>query len=703
MITRISAKIIAVTIGLVFLCSAAFLWLSIKEHEQVYKETVSSHLEAFTNNLSHDLVPLMTSNEGDIQVATKLLNLEEYGNVRYAIVYDESWQLIRQYISPKYMSSIASQKSIPPFNIQDIPLGLTILNGELISVKRIGNDSYVLGYLVVVNEYDQPLEQSNLSLIKSSAPVAALILIIMVSLAISFNRYLLTPLSRLTSFTESIKSRRDYGLRHDYKGNDEVAHLSENINEMLSRIEEQDIDNKNFTNDLIQNRVDLEYLANYDSLTKLPNRKYFSSLLAKEMERVHRHDGNLMVMFLDLDNFKNINDTLGHGAGDELLKQVTTLTHAQIRGSDILARIGGDEFLILVTDFDEDIVYMSIKIAERIISSLDQQFLIGNAWVQTSVSIGIADAISSSYNAESIISNADIAMYQAKESGRNTFALFQQDLQESSLRKMTISNSILSALKHEEFEMHYQIKVGGNGRVNGAEALIRWSSPFDGYISPAEFIPVAEKSGKIMAISRWVINRVFKDFSAIQDMSDEPVVVSMNLSAYDIRDLALVVYIKEQVDHYNIDTSLLEFEVTESAYLDNFKEANEFFEKIRELGFLLALDDFGTGYSSLSYLTRIEIDTLKIDQFFVESIGKSSKDDLVIDAIISLSHKLNIRICAEGVETQEQLNYLIEQDCYQVQGYFYSKPCQLTELPLEINRINGQLKQDLILQGINNV
>ena len=693
MITSISAKIITVTIGLVFLCSAAFLWLNIKEHELVYKETVSSHLEAFSNNLSHDLVPLMAANDGGLQVATKLLNLEEYTNVRYALVYDENWQLIRQYISPKYMAAVASQKSVPAFDLQSITLGLTILDGELISVKRIGNDSYALGYLVVVNEYDLPLQESNLSLIKSSAPVATLILIIMVLLAISFNRYLLTPLSRLTHFTESIKSSSDYGLRYQFKGNDEVANLSENINEMLTRIEEQDISNKNFTNDLIQKKVDLEYLANYDSLTKLPNRKYFNNILSKEMTRVSCNEENLMVMFLDLDNFKNINDTLGHGSGDELLKQVAALMTEQVRGNDILARIGGDEFLILVTDFEEDIVYMSIKIAERIIRSLDKQFLIGDAWVQTGISIGIADAISSGYNSESLISNADIAMYQAKESGRNTFTLFQQGLQESSLRKMVISNSILPALKGGEFEMHYQIKVGIDGKVNGAEALIRWNSQFDNYVSPAEFIPVAEKSGKIMAISRWVISKVFSDVSIIQGMSREPLVISMNLSAYDISDITLIEFLEEQVACYDIDTSLLEFEVTESAYLDNFKEANIFFEKIRELGFLLALDDFGTGYSSLSYLTRIEIDTIKIDQFFVESIGKSTKDDLIIDTIFSLAHQLNIHICAEGVETLEQVNYLNKRTCHQLQGYYYSKPLKLASLEDKINEVNKSTKK----------
>ncbi len=693
MITSISAKIIAVTIGLVFLCSAAFLWLNINEHELVYKETVSSHLEAFTNNLSHDLVPFMSGNEGGIQIATKLLNLDEYTNVRYAIVYDENWQLIRQYISPHFMDSIVLQKSVPTFDVKGVPLGLTIINGELVSVTQIGNDSYILGYLVVVNEYEQPLKQSNLSLIISSAPVAVLILIIMVSLAICFNRYLLTPLSRLTHFTESIKSSRDYGLRYQYKGNDEVAHLSENINEMLARIEEQDTSNKNFTNDLIQKRVDLEYLANYDSLTRLPNRKYFNNLLAKEMMRVARHKENLMVMFLDLDNFKNINDTLGHGAGDELLKKVATIADEQIRGSDILARIGGDEFLILVTDFEEDIVYISIKIAERIIKSLDKQFLLGGAWVQTGVSIGIADAISSGYDSEAIVSNADIAMYQAKESGRNTFTLFQKDLQESSIRKMVISNSIISALKNDEFEMHYQVKVGVDGQVNGAEALIRWESQFDGYISPVEFIPIAEKSGKIMAISRWVIARVFKNFSSIQEMSSKPVIVSMNLSAYDISDLSLIDFIEELVDSHKVDRTLIEFEVTESAYLDNFEEASLFFEKIRGLGFLLALDDFGTGYSSLSYLTRIEIDTLKIDRFFVESIGASAKDDLIIDTIIGLAHQLNINICAEGVETVEQLNYLKNQACHQLQGYYYSKPIMLNDLALKINELNESSKE----------
>ena len=698
MFISISSKIIALIIALVLLCASGFLLLSMREHEGIYKNTLFSHISISADNLAQDLLPLMDVEQDRFEISSKLLNLGEFPLVSYALVYDKSWRLVEQYYSESLMTSHVELPVLPPFNVQSISVGNSLHDGQLVSLTTIGDESYILGYLLIVCEYQKPLTQSNWNLIVNSMPLALGILTVMFLVAVWLGKYLLRPLTQLTEFTQKIKNSSNYSQRFEHMGHDEVSFLSDNINAMLSRIEHQDVQHQKFAEDLIQQRLDIEHMGNFDALTNLPNRKFFMDVLRSQLVKAKRNKNNLMVLFLDLDHFKSINDSLGHKAGDELLLKVVEVIKIQLREEDVLARLSGDKFLILLTDVNEDIVYIAIKIAERIIKSLENSFEVMELTVQTGVSIGIADAISSEYSSESIISNADIAMYQAKEMGRNTYALFKSQLHALSLRRMLISNALVKALEKEEFEIHYQAKVGINNQVNGLEALIRWKSCFDGAISPQEFIPVAEKSGRIMAISRWVISHVFRDFQAIQKMSDTPIIVSLNLSAYDVSDEKLVPFIITQLQLYSVNPQLVEFEITESAYLDNFDKADTFFSQIRQLGFLIALDDFGTGYSSMSYLTRLDINTLKIDQYFVKSLDSSDKDKLIIDSIIGLAHKLKLNVCAEGVETIGQKEYLIGHGCEQMQGYYYSKPCHLNELMAHISEINGH--SPLIINGV---
>ena len=688
MLKSLSSKIIVATTLLVVMCSIAFSMLNIKEHENTLKLTLSKHANSLSNMLAHALVPMLADESERINITAKLLDLEEYEHVQYAIVFDRNWKKVQLYLSPQFMQTMPNINDVPNFNVKHLKLGMDIIHGNITALKPIGDKQYLLGYLLLVNDYQTVLHEANKNFILSLLPVSLLILGFMIGLGIWINNKLIDPLKRLTSFTESITSSQDGNRRFDYHGQGEVANLSNNINDMLDRIEKQNIQNQHYTDTLESRKIELERIANYDNLTSLPNRKQFLETIELDLLKAERTGSNAMVLFLDLDHFKSINDSLGHGTGDQLLIQVSKTINEQLREQDILARLGGDEFLILLHDCGGDTISVAITMAKRIISALEKPIILKNIDVQTGVSIGIADAVSSNYDAESLISNADVAMYKAKHTGRNTYAIFEPYLQEVSMRRMVIANSLMKAIQDGEFEVFYQAKVNEFSQVNGLEALIRWNSSFEGFISPADFIPIAESSGKITAITRWVIEQVFKDNAKIQSQSSRPIVISLNVSAYDIYDLKLLSFIKEKISTYDIDTSLIEIEVTESAYLNNFEEADHFFNEIRELGISIALDDFGTGYSSMSYLTRINIDTLKIDQEFVKKMDNSSKDQLIIEAIIDLAHKLNLKICAEGVETLQQRNYLIERGCHQIQGYFYSKPSPINTLLDNIKTIN---------------
>lgn len=486
MLKSISAKMIAATTVLVISCCGLFLYLNMVENEAIYKRTVFNHLDALSANMVDDLVPLLVERE-ILAITTKLLDFEMYENAKYVIVYDREWDILKMYVSPRFMEQLGKGVELPPFNIKTIPVGLSIRDGSLLSYSPIGDEAYVQGHLLIVNYYREPLDQSNYDLFVSSMPVAVVILLATLFMAAIFNRSMFAPLFRLTKFTESIDSSSHYHLRYECVGDDEISNLGKNVNAMLSRIETQNEKNVEYT-------AALEKMANYDVLTNLPNRKLFMEFLGVAMSQAKRRSMNLMVLFLDLDDFKGINDTLGHTTGDALLVKVSELIGAQLREGDILARLGGDEFLVLLNEIPTDVSDMGIRIIERILHALEMPIAVRDWEVQTGVSIGFADAISADYDNETIVRNADVAMYHAKESGRsNTYALFQQYLLDDSQRKGAIANALTKALVDEEFFLEYQAKVSCESEINGFEVLARWNSSVCGVVSPGEFIPVAER------------------------------------------------------------------------------------------------------------------------------------------------------------------------------------------------------------------
>jgi diguanylate cyclase (GGDEF)-like protein len=438
----------------------------------------------------------------------------------------------------------------------------------------------------------------------------------------------------------------------------------------------------------------MERLANFDTLTGLPNRLSFMDKLQAQLETALFQRTNPALFYIDLDGFKDVNDTYGHDLGDSLLKHVSKRIRSHLKEHDIVARLGGDEFVVLLVDTLSE---QQIKEkADIFIRELSSTFKLDDWEVQVSASIGIAYAESGTYQVGQVVSNADIAMYRAKLDGKNTYRLFTEDMMEVNRRKLAIANSLGTAIKQDEFTLFYQAKVNYQHQIVGFEALIRWTNDELGFVGPDEFISIAEKSGKIHLITKWVIERCCKDINYLRKLYGNDIVLSLNLSSVDLKIPTLADNIVTLFETYDVPAQCMEFEVTESAYLENFDEANAFFERIKQIGCTIALDDFGTGYSSLSYLTQITIDTLKIDKQFVDKIGVSKRNTLVTKTIIELAKQLNLMICAEGVETIDQADFLLDAGCNTLQGYYFGKPKPLEALADEAKALNPNLFQQAL-------
>jgi predicted signal transduction protein with EAL and GGDEF domain len=432
------------------------------------------------------------------------------------------------------------------------------------------------------------------------------------------------------------------------------------------------------------------FLAYYDSLTSLPNRILFKDRLYQSLIMAKRHQRLLAILFLDLDNFKRINDTLGHPAGDELLKQAAVRLSNYIRKSDsisrysadefsaVVARLGGDEFTILLTEIAQ--AHDTIKVAQRILDAIAQPFDIEGQEVFITASIGIAIYPIDGEDVDALLKNCDTAMYHAKNEGRNNYKFYEQSLNKTALDILTLENNLRKALDKQEFMVYYQPRIDIRTRnIVGFEALIRWRHPQKGMIPPSEFIPMAEENGLIVPIGEWVLNEACKQNKAWQAKGFAPVFISVNLSGKQFKQQNLIKVIQQALSETALDPRYLELEITESIIQDTGSTA-VILRDLRNLGLKISVDDFGTGYSSLSYLRRFPVDALKIDRSFVKDATKDMDSAAIVKAIIAMSHCLKLRVVAEGVETEEQLKFLSDEGCDEFQGYLISPPLPADEV-----------------------
>ena len=418
---------------------------------------------------------------------------------------------------------------------------------------------------------------------------------------------------------------------------------------------------------------ELEKLAHQDKLTGLCNRATLESLTSQEISRAKRHDYLLALLFIDLDHFKKVNDSLGHLIGDQLLQQVSQRLCDSLRHEDIVARLGGDEFAILLTDFNEPSI--AGRVAQKVIAALSPVFEVEQHQLHVTASIGIATYPIAGKTLESLLRCADIAMYRAKELDRNNHQFFTQDLNVKYMKRATLENALHQAIDENQLYLAYQPKYYLDSRtLSGAEALLRWQHPILGNIPPDEFISIAEECGLIIPIGQWVINEVCRQINAWQDKFDFSPAVAINLSPLQLSDKTFIDSLSLILNSSSLEAQSIEFELTETALMEAGSYLVEILQQLHQLNIKISIDDFGTGYSSLARLKTLPINALKIDRSFINDLTTDPNDRAIVTSIISLAHNLGIDVIAEGIETQEQENFLCSQQCAEGQGYFYSRP-----------------------------
>ncbi|MBK5274459.1 MAG: EAL domain-containing protein [Desulfuromonadales bacterium] len=437
-----------------------------------------------------------------------------------------------------------------------------------------------------------------------------------------------------------------------------IAHFVWNINDVTEREQHEEL---------------LEYQANHDALTGLPNRNLLADRITQSLANANRYKHQVAVLFIDLDNFKFVNDSLGHALGDRMLVILADRLHKCIRSGDTVARYGGDEFVVVVSYLEKS------EDAATVVHNIQEQMFLpltidGHEFGVT-CSIGISVYPKDGHDVDTLLKNADVAMYRAKEHSRNTFRYYTSEMNDRVVERMIIERHLRHALEREEFEVHYQPQIELiNGRITGVEALLRWNSPELGMVCPDRFIPLAEETGLIVPIGEWILTTSCRQNKAWQEAGLPPLTMAVNLSARQLQKKDLAGLVEKILQETGLDPHFLELELVESMVMRDVESAAAIMKELKKLGVQLAMDDFGTGHSSLSYLKRFPFDKLKIDLSFVRDIMTDPDSAAIARAIIAMAHNLNLRAIAEGVETEEQLEYLRLHGCDEIQGFYVSKP-----------------------------
>jgi diguanylate cyclase (GGDEF)-like protein len=422
----------------------------------------------------------------------------------------------------------------------------------------------------------------------------------------------------------------------------------------------------------------VEYLAYHDGLTGLPNRSMFSKLLTQSISEAHRENRCLAVAFLDLDRFKQINDTLGHETGDQLLKEVAVRLRGCVRDSDTVARLGGDEFVVLLPQLTDGTY--AATVAQKILLQIAREFVLIGQEFRVTASIGISTYPQDGLDEQTLTKNADIAMYQAKAEGKNNFQFYSEKLNSHSLERLALESSLRHALERNEFRLVYQAKRDiASGRITGMEALLRWEHPDLGTVGPREFIPVAEETGLIIPIGKWVLKTACMQSVEWRNQGLPPLSMAVNLTPRQFCDEALLMDVTSIVAATGMDPHFLEVEISESLLIHNVENTLRILTRLKALGIRIAVDDFGTGYSSLAMLQKFPLDTIKIDRSFMRDIVGTPQDTGLADAIIAMGKSLSLTVVAQGVETREQAEHLRLHECNELQGFYFKKPLPADE------------------------
>ena len=633
-----------------------------------YKNNLMESMASKVNLLADSSVSALLFD--DQQSAKDILfTLEQNPSIRYAQIYDRNNQLFAEFTRPGQIID----------NIPNDPSNTAFFKGNnFYSLRQIIKDNEFLGVILISANTDTLAVQK-----KKYILTAGILLLSSFLLACIFNwklqQKLSAPIKDLINLVVYVAKYKRYHKRLDNKSADEVGDLILGVNAMLDTIQ--------------INESQLYERANYDELTKLPNRHLFMERLSQAIKSADRNKTEIAVLFLDLDRFKIINDSLGHSVGDQLLVQVTAKILPTVRLSDTVCRWGGDEFVLLLDNINqsENIQF----VIEKIIKVLSSPNIIGNHSLHVSTSIGIACYPNDGRDAMSLLKHADISMYKAKAEGPGKFKYFNSSMLDGSVKRLTLELKVRKAFEENEFFLVYQPQLSGKTKtLVGFEALIRWKC--DGkFISPEEFLPIIEEIGLMYDLSLWVLKQACEQNVSWQRAGLKPISVAVNLPASFILRPESMEKVLEIITVTGLAPEYLEVELTENTFLDARENAVLVLNSLVDLGVSVALDDFGTGYSCLAYLQYIPVKKLKIDGVFIKELGRNEANEAIVQSIIMLGKGLKMSIVAECVETEEQLSILRDMDCDVIQGYLFSKPLIADEATNFILKSQGLQSSDL--------
>ena len=689
------------TVTSIAIISALIITLSIYVYEKLYIEFVSTEVNAIGENISVDLIDYINEPAGSFNQTEVLLRLDEYEYAETAYIFNSQGELLNVYIGQAGLkarakpnafesnvdgsqifkidtSSKASNALEDVNSITALALGLHHINNKVVMVKTIGEPIYPLGKFILIFNLQEALRDSRERYITLVAPSVVFLICLSLLVSVRAQRKVFRPLNTLIKTMDSVVDDKNYDVKVEETEREETLALSRAFNNMMGNIQAESEANQQKNALLEKQQSQMERLANFDALTGLPNRQFLMKILSSELTKARTNRSELGLLFVDIDGFKSINDSFGHDTGDKFLLHISVIMSKLLDEAYTLGRLGGDEFIIIAPDIGDPKTLEDM--AAKLVVAVSRTHIFNTLRLDSGVSVGLALASDCNYELSSLITNADVAMYKAKGSGKARFMWFNEEMLADTKRKVLISTRLSSALENDAFYLAYQAKVDAEQNIIGFETLLRWHDDVLGHVSPAEFIPIAEQTDKISLISMWIIKRLEIEAPRLIKSFGSQIIISINLSPQDLNSEKLTQFILKGMRENKLPAKNLEIEITETAYMNNFNVANSFFESIKHYGCQLALDDFGTGYSSLSYLTKFDIDTLKIDRSFVNNIGISEQSELITKTIIKMAKSLNFSVCAEGVETREQAAFLLRNGCHALQGFLYSKPTPLEDV-----------------------
>jgi len=689
------------TVTSIAIISALIITLSIYVYEKLYIEFVSTEVNAIGENISVDLIDYINEPAGSFNQTEVLLRLDEYEYAETAYIFNSQGELLNVYIGQAGLkarakpnafesnvdgsqifkidtSSKASNALEDVNSITALALGLHHINNKVVMVKTIGEPVYPLGKFILIFNLQEALRDSRERYITLVAPSVVFLICLSLLVSVRAQHKVFRPLNTLIKTMDSVVDDKNYDVKVEETEREETLALSRAFNNMMGNIQAESEANQQKNALLEKQQSQMERLANFDALTGLPNRQFLMKILSSELTKARTNRSELGLLFVDIDGFKSINDSFGHDTGDKFLLHISVIMSKLLDEAYTLGRLGGDEFIIIAPDIGDPKTLEDM--AAKLVVAVSRTHIFNTLRLDSGVSVGLALASDCNYELSSLITNADVAMYKAKGSGKARFMWFNEEMLADTKRKVLISTRLSSALENDAFYLAYQAKVDAEQNIIGFETLLRWHDDVLGHVSPAEFIPIAEQTDKISLISMWIIKRLEIEAPRLIKSFGSQIIISINLSPQDLNSERLTQFILKGMRENKLPAKNLEIEITETAYMNNFNVANSFFESIKHYGCQLALDDFGTGYSSLSYLTKFDIDTLKVDRSFVNNIGISEQSELITKTIIKMAKSLNFSVCAEGVETREQAAFLLRNGCHALQGFLYSKPTPLEDV-----------------------